>query len=1059
MAIPTDPLFLLTQPEAEQQWHLQQRDAGEFDLNVLGAWADYSGEGVDVYVIDDGVDYTHSDLAPNYDLTRDNDFELNIADAFGFDGQSHGTAVAGIIGADDNGIGAVGIAFDATIIGSRVNSFISNAWLEDIRDAIQGAAINGGEVSNISQGMANAFSTIFGGLLDQSLVSGIRTSIGFAVETGRDGSGMIIVKSAGNSRRMEYDVNADMWTNDTRQVVVAAVDQDGFVSSYSSYGAANLISAFGTPGEVVTTDRVGDAGSTLSDFNLNFNGTSSAAPMVSGVVALILDANSALGWRDVQSILANSARHVGSEVGTAPQGSEREAWAWNGATDWNGGGLHYSIDYGYGLIDATSAVRMAETWLLGFQQQASFNEVTTTQDGLDSTTIIPDGDLNGTTFLIVETEAVRVDRVALTVNLSSTFMGDVQIVLTSPDGTTSTLINGSGGSTRFNGNWTFESQAFRGVSSAGQWSVHIVDMLGEDVTSVSDIVLQTFGTAISVDDRYVFTDEYSDFAGIAGHRTSISDSNGGTDTVNAAAVTSNSIINLTNDQNSRIDGINLTFFNMENAIAGDGNDMITGNNRDNSLYGMRGDDTLNGQGGADRLEGGTGNDIYVTDGLDTIIEAINAGIDQLRASGSVILAANIEHATLIGTGNINAIGNNLNNSILGNSGRNILKGGGGDDTLNGQGGADRLEGGTGNDIYVTDGLDTIIEASNAGIDQLLASRSVILSANIENATLIGTGNINATGNNLSNSIVGNSGRNILIGGGGNDTLNGQGGADRLEGGTGNDIYVTDGLDTIIEASNAGIDQLRASGRVILSANIENATLVGLGNINATGNNLNNLIMGNSGRNVLKGGDGNDTLNGQDGADRLEGGTGNDIYVTDGLDTIIEASNAGIDQLRASGSVILAANIENATLIGAGNINATGNNLNNSIVGNSGNNILNGGGGNDRLEGGAGIDTFVFNTALNATTNVDRIEDFQVADEIIRLENAIFTALTLTGTLAFSAFASNLSGRATDTDDRIIYEADTGRLFYDFNGSLAGGGIHFASLDANLALTQDNFFVV
>jgi Ca2+-binding RTX toxin-like protein len=979
MAIPTDPLFQLTQPETEQQWHLLQRDAGEFDLNVLGAWADYSGEGVDVYVIDDGVDYTHSDLAPNYDLTRDNDFDLNIADAFGVDGQSHGTAVAGIIGADDNGIGAVGIAFDATIIGSRTNGFISNAWLEDIRDAIQGAALNGGEVSNISQGMANAFSTIFGGLLDQSLVGAIRTSISFAVDTGRDGLGMIIVKSAGNSRGMEYDVNADMWTNDTQQVVVAAVDQNGFVSSYSSYGAANLISAFGTPGEVVTTDRVGDAGSTSGDFNLNFNGTSSAAPMVSGIVALILDANSELGWRDVQSILANSARHVGSEVGTAPQGSEREAWAWNGASDWNGGGLHYSIDYGYGLIDATSAVRMAETWLFGFQQQASFNEVTTTQDGLDSTIIIPDGDLNGTTFVITETEAVRVERVALTVNLSSTFMGDVQIVLTSPDGTTSTLINGSGETTNFNGNWTFESQAFRGVSSVGQWSVRIVDMFGEDVTIVSDIILQTFGTAISVDDRYVFTDEYSDFAGIAGHRTSITDSNGGIDTVNAAAVTSNSIINLTNDQNSRIDGINLTFFNMESAIAGDGNDMITGNNQDNSLYGMRGDDTLNGQGGADRLEGGTGNDIYVTDGLDTIIEASNAGIDQLLASRSVTLAANIEHATLIGASNLNATGNNLNNSLVGNSGRNILRGAGGDDTLNGQGGADRLEGGTGNDIYVTDGLDTIIEASNAGIDQLRASGSVTLAANIEHATLLGAGNFNTTGNNLSNSLVGNSGRNLLIGGGGNDTLNGQGGADRLEGGTGNDIYVTDGLDTIIEAINAGIDQLQASRSVTLAANIEHATLLGAGNINATGNNLNNSLVGNSGNNVLKGGAGNDTLNGQ--------------------------------------------------------------------------------GGGDRLEGGAGNDRFVFNTALNGTTNIDRIEDFQVVDDTINLENAIFTALTMTGTLAFAAFARNLTGLATDTEDRIIYEADTGRLFYDFNGSLAGGGIHFANLDTNLALTQNDFFVV
>ena len=88
----------------------------------------------------------------------------------------------------------------------------------------------------------------------------IEASIGTAVSSGRGGLGMTIVKSAGNSRADNYDVNADDWTNDTRQVVVAAVDQNGFVSNYSSYGSALLVSAFGTPGEVVTPDRIGAAG-------------------------------------------------------------------------------------------------------------------------------------------------------------------------------------------------------------------------------------------------------------------------------------------------------------------------------------------------------------------------------------------------------------------------------------------------------------------------------------------------------------------------------------------------------------------------------------------------------------------------------------------------------------------------------------------------------------------------------------------------------------------------------------------------------------------------------
>ena len=193
----------------------------------------------------------------------------------------------------------------------------------------------------------------------------IETAIGTAVNTGRGGLGMTIVKSAGNSRSDLYDVNADDWTNDTRQVVVAAVDQNGFVSSYSSYGSAILVSAFGTPGQVVTTDRVGGAGYGTGDFTFGFNGTSAATPMVSGIASLMYEANAGLGWRDVQSILASSARHVGSAVGGGIAGSEKYNWNFNAAGTWNGGGQHFSNDYGYGLVDALAAVRLAETWLLG----------------------------------------------------------------------------------------------------------------------------------------------------------------------------------------------------------------------------------------------------------------------------------------------------------------------------------------------------------------------------------------------------------------------------------------------------------------------------------------------------------------------------------------------------------------------------------------------------------------------------------------------------------------------------------------------------------------------
>ena len=128
-----------------------------------------------------------------------------------------------------------------------------------------------------------------------------------------------------------------------------------------------------------------------------------------------------------------------------------------------------------------------------------------------------------------------------------------------------------------------------------------------------------------------------------------------------------------------------------------------------------------------------------------------------------------------------------------------------------------------------------------------------------------------------------------------------------------------------------------------------------------------------------------------------------------------------------------------------------------LIGNSGNDSLNGGTGNDRLIGGAGTDAFVFNAALGGG-NSDRIVDFSVINDTVRLENAIFTGLA-NGVLAASAFTANLTGLATDALDRIIYDSDTGNLFFDADGTGAGARVQFAVLAANLALTNADFLVI
>jgi len=158
---------------------------------------------------------------------------------------------------------------------------------------------------------------------------------------------------------------------------------------------------------------------------------------------------------------------------------------------------------------------------------------------------------------------------------------------------------------------------------------------------------------------------------------------------------------------------------------------------------------------------------------------------------------------------------------------------------------------------------------------------------------------------------------------------------------------------------------------------------------------------------------------------------------------------------STGSMTLGANLERLALTGSSTISGTGNSAANTITGNRAANGIDGGLGNDKLTGGAGSDNFIFSTALSA--NIDKITDYNVAQDTIRLENAVFTGLA-EGVLSASAFAANASGNAADASDRIIYETDTGKLFYDADGNGGAAKIQFATVDANLALTATDFIV-
>ncbi len=542
-----------------------------------------------------------------------------------------------------------------------------------------------------------------------------------------------------------------------------------------------------------------------------------------------------------------------------------------------------------------------------------------------------------------------------------------------------------------------------------------------------------------------------------------------------------------------------------------GADAITGTVGTDLLYGFAGNDTLTGGSGSDALIGGSNNDTYIiADSLDTVIEEAGGGTDLVIASISYsLLASEIENLTLSGTSGLSGTGNTANNVIAGNNGANkisggegndSLNGGAGNDTIDGGAGADTLVGGSGNDVYiVSDNLDVLVEPYGGGTDRVNAAVSfTLMGSQIENLTLTGTSSINGSGSVSNNVITGNNGANILSGDSGNDTLNGGGGndtllggdgndsinggvgADSMVGGTGNDIFVVDSiLDSVLEQAGGGTDRVNASiSYSLLGSDIENLTLTGSAAISGTGsasanvitgNNAANSLNGDGGNDTLNGGSGNDTLHGGLGADSMVGGSGNDIYIVDDLlDVVIEQASGGTDRVNASVSFsLLGTAIENLTLTGAANINGTGSSSNNTINGNTGANLLSGEGGNDTLSGGAGNDTLTggsgadhyrFDSSLDPITNVDTITDFNAPlGDLIQLENAIFSGLTTTGSLAASAFVNGAA--FTSTSQRIRYDGGTGSLFYDADGS---GGAQastlFAVLSGNPTITNTAFLV-
>jgi subtilisin family serine protease len=486
-ALPNDPLF-------PQQWTL--RNSGQSggtagaDANVVPVWdAGRNGSGVVISVVDDGVESNHPDLAPRiragagFDY-RDNDASPEPEGNEGANEQgepaadSHGTAVAGVAAAaGNNGIGVTGAAYGADLVPVRL---IGGHTGDDQEAKAIAHRLDLVQVSNNSWGAEDNGKTIAapGPLLAAAFEAGLAQ--------GRGGRGTIYVWSAGNAGTQGDNANNDGSANHPGTIAVGALTDLGTRADYSEPGACLIVSAPSgndgsrTPG-TFTTDLLGDRGYNRRDVMANieetdytgtFNGTSSAAPLVSGVVALVLQANPNLGWRDVQEVLIRSAAKT--DPGNA-------GWFTNAA------GLRFNHDFGAGRIDAAAATQLAQGWKnLGARLSDSAAKLT------DDLPPIPDG---GGVFerTLSLGKNLRVEHVLLTVELSHPARGELAIDLVSPGGTVSHLFVPHN-DPNANLSHRFSSVFHWGENSRGDWRLRIRDAQAGNAGAVVNYQIEVFGT-------------------------------------------------------------------------------------------------------------------------------------------------------------------------------------------------------------------------------------------------------------------------------------------------------------------------------------------------------------------------------------------------------------------------------------------------------------------------------------------------------------------------------------------------------------------------------------
>ena len=456
------------------QWHLnnndQFRNSSGHDIRVEEVWPTYTGSGINVAVVDDGMHHQHEDLTDNVLTSFNHNYDPDLTDIY-HPFEDHGTAVAGLIAAKDNSLGMRGVAPEAKIYG--YNYLVEDTAANEANAMSRNAATTA--ISNNSWGPGDSGRPEPATELWEAAVKD-------GVTNGYGGKGVFYAWAAGNGGDDDDYSTLDEYSNFYAVTAVCAVGPDDKRSEYSELGSNLWVCGPSNSG------RVGQPGIATTDnghrYRGNFGGTSAATPIVSGVVALIREANNALTWRDVKLILAASARKNDPDN----TGWEEGAFKYGSTTD----RYNYNHEYGFGMVDAKAAVDLASGWT----NVRDLREITSESGVINLR--IPDLPSSGTPTTVTASLTVDpyvdfVEFVEVNARFNHPFFRDLTVELVSPSRAVSTLSTSAPIDGDLTIRFRFGSARHLGENAAGEWTLRIKDAQDGDTGALRSWGLTIYG--------------------------------------------------------------------------------------------------------------------------------------------------------------------------------------------------------------------------------------------------------------------------------------------------------------------------------------------------------------------------------------------------------------------------------------------------------------------------------------------------------------------------------------------------------------------------------------